>query len=333
MDATRIPRGTKPEIKPGKMLLTNGNPKEVLHPFNFGQVNQITFGQAEALTRMVQTATGALDSVGMPQAAAQGEGTAAGISMSLGAAMKRHRRTLINFHERFIIPWVKKSACRYMQFDPENYPVGDYTFVARSSMGMIAREYEVTQLVQLLQTTSQESPIYPALVEAIVDNMNLSNREDIITLMKKAQEQSPEVLAASKAQRDAAIKIAEGQGFALQGQAAESLARAAKYEAETKAIPVDTMTSRLKAVTSNLKEGDSDDKEFDRRLAVFDRMEKQDARLSVTPQEAGVRAQMGTAIQQLMEQEDGNTGPVGQDPTGGQPSFPNPNQAFRGLGG
>jgi LysM repeat protein len=43
------------------------------------------------------------------------------------------------------------AACRYMQFDPENYPVKDYKFNTTSTLGIIAREYEVTQLVQLLQ--------------------------------------------------------------------------------------------------------------------------------------------------------------------------------------
>jgi hypothetical protein len=38
IDATRLPRGAKPEVRPGKMILTNGDPREVLQPFNFGQV-------------------------------------------------------------------------------------------------------------------------------------------------------------------------------------------------------------------------------------------------------------------------------------------------------
>ena len=36
--------------------------------------------------------------------------TAAGISMSLGAIIKRHKRTLINFQQSFLIPFVKKAA-------------------------------------------------------------------------------------------------------------------------------------------------------------------------------------------------------------------------------
>ena len=61
VDATRLPRGARPEVRPGKMILTNGDPREVLQPFNFGQVNQITFAQAGALQQMVQQATGAVD--------------------------------------------------------------------------------------------------------------------------------------------------------------------------------------------------------------------------------------------------------------------------------
>ncbi len=36
MDATRLPRGMKFEVRPGKALLTNGNPNEILFPFKFG---------------------------------------------------------------------------------------------------------------------------------------------------------------------------------------------------------------------------------------------------------------------------------------------------------
>ena len=170
VDASRMPRGAKLDIRPGKTILTNGNPAEVLNPFNFGQVSQITFEQAAQLQKMVQTSTGAVDAACIP-GSINGEATAAGISMSLGAIIKRHKRTLINFQENFLIPFVKKSACRYMQYSPELYPAQDFKFVASSSLGIIAREYEVTQLVQLLQTMSPESPMYPLLVESIVDNM------------------------------------------------------------------------------------------------------------------------------------------------------------------
>ena len=43
MESARMPRGAKPEIRPGKIILTNGDPIEVLQPFNFGNVSQVTF--------------------------------------------------------------------------------------------------------------------------------------------------------------------------------------------------------------------------------------------------------------------------------------------------
>jgi hypothetical protein len=64
--------------------------------------------------------------------------------------------------------------------------------ITTSTLGIIAREYEVTQLVQLLQTMSPDSPMYPLLIESIVDNMNLSNREQIIEGLRQANQPNPE---------------------------------------------------------------------------------------------------------------------------------------------
>lgn len=273
MDASRIPRGSKPEVRPGKLLLTNGDPREVLHPFTFGQVGQITFAQASALQSMVQQATGAVDSTGIA-GSVNGDATAAGISMSLGAIIKRHKRTLINFQESFLLPFVMKAAWRYMQFEPELYPVKDYKFNATSSLGIIAREYEVTQLVQLLQTMSPDSPLYPVLIQSIIDNMNLSNREELIAMMKKSQEPNPEAQQAQQAQQQAALAFQAAQTQTLQAQAMESQARAQKLVTEAQAIPQELEIDKLRAITTNIKQGEQDDIEFERRLKIADRMLK-----------------------------------------------------------
>lgn len=271
MDATRLPRGARPEVRPGKILLTNGDPREVLQPFNFGQVSQITFAQADQLQKMVQTATGAIDSAGIP-GSINGEATAAGISMSLGAIIKRHKRTLINFQESFLIPFVTKVAHRYMQFEPEIYPVNDYKFEVVSSLGIIAREYEVTQLVQLLQTMGSDSPLYPVLIQSIIDNMNISNREQLIQVIQQASQPNPQAQEAAQAAQQAQLQFQQSQTNALNGQAAESAARAEKIAQETKAIPVELENDRIKAVATNLKAGNEDDKEFERRMKVTDKL-------------------------------------------------------------
>ncbi len=65
MDATRLPRGMKFEVKPGKAILTNGAPSEILYPFKFGQSDPNNLATAKDFERMLLQATGTLDSQGM----------------------------------------------------------------------------------------------------------------------------------------------------------------------------------------------------------------------------------------------------------------------------
>ncbi len=326
IDATRLPRGAKPEVRPGKMILTNGDPREVLQPFNFGQVGQITFAQAESLQQMVQQATGAVDSAGIA-GNVNGEATAAGISMSLGAIIKRHKRTLINFQQSFLLPFVTKAAHRYMQFDPENYPVADYKFNATSTLGIIAREYEVTQLVQLLQTMKQDSPLYPVLIQSIIDNMNLSNREELIATMQQASQPNPQAQQMAQVAQQAQIEFQQAQTAALQGQAAESQARAGKYAIETQLAPQELEIEKIEAITRNLREGDEDDKEFERRLKVAEVALKEKAVNNQASKGATPRANDTNRNDQIPQpNQRGVQGPIRQAgtppspirPTGGQ---------------
>ena len=314
MDATRMPRGARPEVRAGKVILTNGSPSEVIQPFNFGNVSQVTFGQAAELQKMVQTATGAIDSAGI-SGSINGEATAAGISMSLGAIIKRHKRTLINFQESFLIPFVTKAAHRYMQFNPENYPVADYKFHTSSSLGIIAREYEVTQLVQLLQTMQPDSPMYSQLIMSIVDNMNLANREELVAALQQASQPNPEAQQAQQAAQQAQLAFQASQTAALQGQATESQARAQKLAAEASVVPQELEIDRIKAVTANLKTGDADDKEFQKRLKISEQLLKE--------REVAVKEQ---------GKPNDNTVPVQQSTGGSQPSLLENSEEVGGIG-
>jgi hypothetical protein len=255
VDASRMPRGSKLDIRAGKTILTNGNPAEVLQPFKFGQLDQVTFAQAQQLQSMVQQSTGAMDSAGIP-AGLNGEGTAAGISMGLGAVIKRHKRTLINFQENFFIPFIEKAACRYMQFVPELYPVKDYKFIATSTLGIVAREYEVTQLVQLLQTMSPESKMYPMLVESIVDNMGLNNRDQIIQAMRKANQPDPEQQQIQKAKIQLELQQAQATVQNIQAQSAEIASRVQQNQVETQLLPVEEETKRITALAKTMPTGE-----------------------------------------------------------------------------
>ena len=286
VDASRMPRGSQLSIAPGKTLLTNGNPSEILQPFKFGAVDNITFSQGTQLQTMVQQATGAVDNTS-PMSP---DGTAAGMSMSLGAIIKRHKRTLLNFQDTFLIPFVEKAMHRYMKFDPELYKAQDHKFVASSSLGIIAREYEVTQLVQLLQTMPAESPMYSILVESIVESMNLSRREEIISTIKQAnQPPSPQEQQAAmqeqQLRKQFELEMAKVNLEKMKLEAAEIQSRVMQNQVETQLLPVAEETDRIAAIAKTLPAD-----EFQQALAMAELSLKQQ---ELDTKENIVKLQMG----------------------------------------
>jgi hypothetical protein len=293
MDASRMPRGSKLEIRPGKTILTNGNPAEILQPFKFGNLDQVTFAQAAELQKMVQMSTGAIDAAGIP-GSINGEAAAGVVSMSLGAIIKRHKRTLINFQESFLIPMIEKTAWRYMQYDPDNYPVQDYKFVPSSSLGVIAREYEVTQLVQLLQTLGQDSPMYPMLVSSVIDNMGLSNREELLAQLAQMNQPNPEQQQQQQQIQQMQMAGAQADLQVKQAQAAKFAAEAQKAQVEAQLEPQVVQAKLAAALSNNLDAGDADDKEFARRAKVAELLLKEkdidsNERIAVTQMQAKTR--------------------------------------------
>ena len=267
VDSTRIPRGHKLEVRPGRMLLTNGAPQESIMPFNFGQLNAITFQQGAALQQMVSQATGASDG---SQPVVQNDVTAAGMSMGQGGIIKRQKRTLVNFQENFLIPFVKKAAFRYMQFNPEEYPIGDYNFVPFSSLGAMAREYEVAQLSQILQVVPPESPAHGAIVKGIIDHLNVTNREELIAAIEQASQPNPEAQQAQQMQQQMQMAVTQGQVQLLNAQAAESQSRAQKYNVEAQLAP-----QEISLKYSDLNNDGALDRDFEKRIKLSELLLKE----------------------------------------------------------
>ena len=191
LDATRLPRGTKFDIRPGKTILTNGDPRSVLMPLNFGSLSQSTFTEAAELERMVQMGTGAMDSA-TSQSAQPRNGTASGMSMLQAASIKRQKRTLLNFQESFLIPLINKALWRRIQFDNQRYPAVDFKFKAYSSLGIMAKELESMQMIQLLSMTPQGSPAFYVILMSIFENSSLTNRSQLVDAINQMMQPNPE---------------------------------------------------------------------------------------------------------------------------------------------
>jgi len=318
IDATRMPRGADTSIRPGKMLKVNGNPAEVLMPFKFGDVSQMSFEQASQLQMMVQQATGAINASGQPaQGGAAGTGA---IAMQLGASMKRHKRTLTNFQTCFLIPLIQKIAHRYMQFDPETYPVGDYKFNCTGSLGLIAREYETSQLSFLLQTMGSDSPLYATVLESIVENMSLSNREGMLAKLKEANQPDPAAAEQQKQKHEMDVRIQATTLKALDGEAASSMAKAELTRAQMMNISVENEIAYAKVAASVHTDTDTEleaaveASAFDKKLAVLDEIRK-DRELAIRERDQELKAEQHKAEMMAKDKEASMLSQALQEPT------------------
>ena len=273
MDATRLPRGAKFEVKPGKALLTNGNPQEIIYPFHFGQTNVDAPAAAQNFERMLLQATGTVDSAGLPSAT-QRDGSGQGMSMAMAGVIKKYKRTLVNFQEDFMIPFIYKAVYRYMQFDPERYPSVDMTFIPTATLGVLAREYEQQQMIGLLQTLGPNTPVLPVLLKGILANSSLSNRAELMQTLDKMSQPNPEAQQAQQQQEQAQMQL-------IGAQTAELAAKAQKAGAEAQQIQVDTQLApqlaqaKLTAALSTNLETDNETKDFERRARITELMLKE----------------------------------------------------------
>lgn len=262
VDATRLPRGAKFEVKPGKAFMTNGAPNEIIYPFQFGTNDGAAMNTSKEFERMLLMATGTVDSNGQVTQVARD-----GMDMATATMIKKYKRALVNIQEDFIIPFVNKAAWRYMQFDPERYPSADVKFMPTATLGIIAREYEQKQLAFLIQTLGAQSPLTPILMQAVVKNSSLSNREEMLVQLEKAAQPDPQRQQIE--QQAAGLELADKQ------------AKTAKTQAETQQIAVETQLAPdiakakvLAALSNNLNE-DNEGADFERRARIADLMMKE----------------------------------------------------------
>lgn len=275
MDATRLPRGAKFEVKPGKAILTNGNPNEILFPFKFGNTDGSNLTTAKEFERMLLQATGTLDSQGMVSAVSRDAGQG-GISMAVASIIKKYKRTLVNFQEDFMIPFISKAAYRYMQFDPERYPTVDMKFIPTAALGIIAREHEQQQFIGLLQTLGPNTPVLPVILKGIIGNSSLSNRYELVQMLDKMASGDPQAQQAAQMQQQLALQLAQAQIAVQTTQAEQNKAEAQKLLTEAQLMPIELQAKSMAATTKNLpNEADLASREFDKRVKIADLMLKE----------------------------------------------------------
>lgn len=296
MDATRLPRGAKFEVKPGKNFLVNGNPSEILFPFKFGTNDGQAMTTGKEFERMLLMATGTVDSAGqVSQVSRDGQ-----MDMATATLIKKYKRTLVNFQEDFLIPFIYKAAWRYMQFAPKRYPSVDVKFIPTGTLGIIAREYEQKQLAFLIQTLGKDSPLTPILMQAVLKNSSFSDREALIEQMKKQSQPNPQQ---QQMQQQAAMLDMQGKQADVQktqAEAAEAQASAQKTQIEAQLTP-EIVRAKLIAALSNNLDDDNEGKDFERRARIAELMIKEE---DVRSNERIAEKQMAAKMQEKKQNDD-----------------------------
>jgi hypothetical protein len=271
MDATRLPRGSKFEVRPGKSVLTNGNPAEILMPFKFGATDASNVETARVFENMLLQATGTLDTANMMSQPQGGQ-----ISIAMSGILKKNKRTLVNFQDQFLIPFIEKAAWRFMQFDPENFPVQDWKFIPSSTLGMLAREVEQQQFINILKTLGPNSPITPVLMLGIVKNSSLPNRVEMQQQIAKTMQLIPQQQQMQQATLQVKMQQEQALTAKTMGEAKEREAMAQKHMVEAQLEPELVKAKLMAAISTNLpEEDDMIAKEFDRRVKIAELMLKE----------------------------------------------------------
>lgn len=235
-DITRLPRGMNLGVWPGKFWPTTGQPGDVIQPFQFGAMSPQLFDAAADMERMVQTATGAMDP-GASYGAAQGSQDRAMMSASF---LKRARRTMQNIERSLLRPLIRKTMWRYVQYLPTVFPQ-DYEFTVRGTLGVMAREIEQQQIVQMASLVPNESRPFLAIVKAFFDNSSNSKKKEINSALEELlnPEPNPEAEKMQQRMQELEMRRAEAEVAEVEAKAQKALAEAERAKALAQAALVE----------------------------------------------------------------------------------------------
>ena len=247
-DITRLPRNPDMRVRPGKVWLTRGRPSEVLEPILLGQVDPNTFNQSSEMERLVQVASGSIES-NAPLNVDRRNETASGISMIQSSALKRMRRTMWNIERQFLNQLIRKATWRYIQFNPQRYPA-DYEFEVKGTMGIVAREFEQANLTALLSVVPPDSPQYNIILKGVIELSGTPKRDDLLKAIDESMKPNP----MSQKMQEIAFQKAQAELMEMQGKAKVAMTEAelnvAKTEHERKLTSLEDEKVDIQAANS-----------------------------------------------------------------------------------
>jgi len=122
----------------------------------------------------------------------------------------------------------------------------------------------------------QDSPLYPMLVSAVVDNMGLSNREELLAQLQQAMQPNPQAQQAQQQAQQMQMQQVQAQAAVMQAQAQKFQAEAQKTMVEAQLEPQVVQAKLAAALSNNLQAGNADEAEFAKRAKIAELMLKEE---------------------------------------------------------
>ena len=109
--------------------------------------------------------------------------TVAGASIALQTFLRRAKGVAANVEQNFLQPLITMLAWRSMQFMPERFPPVDFSFQAKGSMGILERDAERANLIEILSAIPPESPAFYAVMRLIVQSGPYEQHDELLAII------------------------------------------------------------------------------------------------------------------------------------------------------
>ncbi len=190
--AQAVPRNADFSIRPGRMFVVNsGGPvRDAMEVLKFPPPDPQTYAHTGELSKKLEVASGQMMngvSLGEGDISRTGSGVA---SMFMGSQIRRISRTIRNIEDQMMVPFLRGYVERMARINPNKYqmPPDGAKIKVLSGLGIMAREFEVTQLTQVLAMIP-DGPVKLLLARVILENSPMIEKAQVMSLVNFSIEQ------------------------------------------------------------------------------------------------------------------------------------------------
>jgi hypothetical protein len=181
-------------------------------------------------------------------------GTAAGMSMLMGASNIMIKDLISSWDEGITVPFIKAMYRWNMQFNPDPKIKGDFDVKARGSSSLVAREVRAQQLDMFSQAVA--NPMDAPFIKRDKLLRQRAEAHELSDIVKTEEEVLAEQnTEATQMQQQMAMQMAQAQVQELMQKVALLTAQAAKAMAEVELVQAKAIESKVGAVYSALQAG------------------------------------------------------------------------------